>query len=130
MNRSVLLFAFLALIVLLAAGSQNAYAQAAIRTGGIGGDIMPGGEGPLSWDSRSYNPHTMALDDYFSQLPECQLFYSETAPSRKEYYSKRFQYGEQVRQRAGAETVASAKDIESLRDRIQEKQPPRFNCPW
>ena len=124
MKRSVLLFALLALIVLLAAGSRNAYAQAAIRTGGIGPDIVPGG------DERPYNPHTMALDDYYSQLPECRLFYTETAPLRKEYYSKRFQYGEEVRQRSGTQTVASAPEIESLKDRIQKKQPIRFNCPW
>lgn len=128
MKKTILSGLIFATVLMFAAGS--AFAQSVsvpqVPKGGYAPDAIPG-QGPGMWDKSS--PHTMALNDYYSQTNECQLFYNETAPLRRDYYNKKFQHSENMRSR-NRDGVQTRSDLGDLENRIEKQQPPRFSCPW
>lgn len=86
--------------------------------GGMGPGMMGGGE------DEGMGP------GYFSQSPECQEFYNNTAKLRKELNEKRFDYFETQRnpKEAGEKAAELEKEIKEPREKISAKASP--GCRW
>lgn len=81
--------------------------------------------------SGSGTHQSIELKDYYSQTPDCQLFYSKTMQLRKDYMVTKFDCNEELREKG-----QSAKEKElvmacmAIADKIDKEQPARFKCPW
>ncbi len=74
--------------------------------------------------------HGMMGPGYYSQSPECQKFFDETATLRKELHNKRFEYMEAFRNpKTTPETTAKLeKEVRELQEKIHKKAPQE--CWW
>lgn len=127
MNRRYLIVLFSTAMMILC--SQAVYGIGPGAPGApIGPQIISGG-GPSFWDHNS-QWHSQALKDYYSQLQSCQLFYDNTAGLRKQYYIARSEHNEQVNQGTVSDAGTAQNQLADLQNQIEQKQPPRFSCPW
>jgi len=67
---------------------------------------------------------------YYGHSPECQEFYNKTVKLRKEFYDKKFEYFETLRDpKALGETAARLyKEVKELHDKIYRQAP--LGCRW
>lgn len=74
--------------------------------------------------------HGMMGPGYYGHTPECQTFYNETVKLRKEFYDKKFEYFETLRNpKATGETAARLyKEMRDLHEKIFAKAP--LGCRW
>lgn len=94
------------------------------------------GPGMMDGDRGGMGPGMMGGDrsgmgpGYFSQNPECQEFYNNTAKLRKELNEKRFDYFETQRnpKEDGDKAAELEKEINELREEISAKAFP--GCRW
>jgi hypothetical protein len=93
---------------------------------GSGGNSM----GPGMMDGRGNGKGSgMMGSGNYSQSPECQEFYNQTAELRKELNEKRFEYFETQRNpEATEEATKLDKEIKELQEKISAKASP--GCRW
>ena len=141
----VLVMVFLSSI---AAQAEEGTGTAPAKEGGdydIGQEMMGGGGygmmGPGMMGSGEYGMgmghammrgggHGMMGPGYYGHSPECQEFYNATIKLRKEFYDKKFEYFETLRNpKATGETAARLyKELKDLQGKIFAKAP--LGCGW